>query len=52
MYRSSICGRACDMACYAHLEESGKLTRQFNRPFKGREDWKFDINDYKIEGDK
>jgi len=49
MYRSSICGRACDMACYAHLEESGKLTRSFNTPFVKREDWKFDIKDFEIK---
>ena len=39
-YRSSICGRACDRACYIHLEEKGMLTKSFNRPFREKEDWK------------
>ena len=39
-YRSSICGRACDRACYIHLERKGDLTKKFNRPFREKEDWK------------
>lgn len=46
-YQCSICGRACDTACYVHLEEKGVLTRKFNRPFRTREPWKFDIEDFK-----
>lgn len=45
-YTASICGRACDTACYMHLEEQGKLTKKFKRPFRTREEWKFDIKDF------
>ena len=38
-YRSSICGRACDRACYIHLENKGVLTKKFNRPFREKKDW-------------
>lgn len=46
-YQCSICGRACDTACYMHLEEKGVLNKKFNRPFREREEWRFDINDFK-----
>lgn len=46
-YQCSICGRACDTACYMHLEEKGVLNKKFNRPFRSREEWKFSINDFK-----
>ena len=46
-YQCSICGRACDMACYIHLEEKGVLKRKFKTPFRKREEWKFDIEDFK-----
>ena len=46
-YQCSICGRACDMACYSHLEQKGVLNKKFKKPFKKRKDWKFDISDYK-----
>ena len=46
-YQCSICGRACDTACYVHLEEKGILNKKFNRPFKTREEWKFGIEDFK-----
>ena len=46
-FRCSICGRACDMACYRHLEERGLLTRKYKRPFHGREDWTFSVDDFK-----
>ena len=46
-YQCSICGRACDMACYTHLEEKGVLTKTFKTPFKKREDWQFKIEDFK-----
>ena len=39
-YRTSICGRACDRACYIHLEEKGVLTRSFKSKFRIGEDWK------------
>lgn len=46
-YQCSICGRACDTACYMHLEEKGVLTKQFKTPFRKREEWKFSIEDFK-----
>mgnify|MGYP003291346438 CR=1 FL=1 len=46
-YQCSICGRACDTACYIHLEEKGVLTKKFNRSFREREEWRFNINDFK-----
>ncbi|MBE6727449.1 MAG: hypothetical protein E7562_02240 [Ruminococcaceae bacterium] len=45
-YQCSICGRACDTACYSHLEEKGVLKRKFKRPFRTRDEWKFDIKDF------
>jgi len=39
-YVSSICGRACDTACYIHLEQQGKLTRSFKQNFRIRPEWK------------
>ncbi len=45
-YRSSICGHACDMECYVHLEEKGVLTEKFATPFRKREPWSFDLKDY------
>lgn len=38
-YRTSICGRACDRACYIHLEEKGVLTKKFKKKFRDNEDW-------------
>lgn len=46
-YQCSICGRACDTACYIHLEEKGVLNKKFNRLFREREEWRFDLNDFK-----
>lgn len=46
-YQCSICGRACDTACYMHLEEKGVLNKKFNRPFRTREEWKFKLEDFK-----
>lgn len=46
-YQCSICGRACDVACYIHLEEKGLLTKKFKTPFRKREEWKFDLEDFK-----
>ena len=45
-YQSSICGRACDRNCYVHLEEKGVLTKSFQTPFRKREEWRFDIEDF------
>ena len=41
-YVSSICGRACDRACYIHLEEQGKLKNAFTEKFRKRADWKLE----------
>ena len=49
-YRTSICGRACDRACYIHLEEKGLLTKSFNRPFREKEDWKLSTEQFKKYG--
>ncbi len=45
-YQCSICGRSCDMECYVHLEEKGVLTKKFKEPFRKREPWAFDIEDF------
>ncbi len=42
-YVSSICGKACDRACYIHLEEQGKLKNSFQSKFRKREDWKLSV---------
>ena len=47
-YQCSICGRACDMACYIHLEEKGVLKRKFKTPFRKREEWQFAVEDFKL----
>ena len=46
-YRSSICGRACDRACYIHLEEKGVLSRSFKTKFRTGKDWKLSTEQYK-----
>ncbi len=51
-YRTSICGRACDRACYIHLEEKGLLTKTFNRPFREKEDWKLSTEQFENYGKK
>ncbi len=45
-YRSSICGRACDRACYIHLEEKGLLGKKFVRKFREGEDWKLNTDQF------
>ncbi len=45
-YQCSVCGRACDVACYVHLEEKDLLKRRFNSPFRKREPWEFKIEDF------
>lgn len=47
-YQCSICGRACDTACYMHLEEKGVLNKKFNRPFRTKEEWKFKLKDFEL----
>lgn len=49
-YRTSICGRACDRACYIHLEEKGLLTKKFNRPFREKQDWKLSTEQFENYG--
>ena len=49
-YRTSICGRACDRACYIHLEEKGLLKKKFNRPFREKEDWKLSTEQFENFG--
>ena len=44
-YAASICGRACDMACYIHLEKAGKLKKKFDKPFRLRPDWSLSVKD-------
>ena len=46
-YPCSICGRACDVACYVHLEEKGILTRKHKTPFRKRAPWAFSVEDFK-----
>lgn len=46
-YQCSICGRACDVACYIHLEEKGLLKKKYKAPFRKRPEWRFDIEDYR-----
>ena len=46
-YQCSICGRACDVACYIHLEEKGVLTKKFHSPFRKREEWRFVLEDWR-----
>lgn len=41
-YVSSICGRACDRACYDHLEKLKKLKKEFAHPFRDQEVWRLD----------
>ena len=48
-YQCSICGRACDMECYIHLEEKGVLTKKFHDKFRKRDPWSFDVKDFEIE---
>lgn len=48
-YRTSICGRACDRACYIHLEEKGVLTKGFNKKFRSKEDWKLSTKQFETQ---
>lgn len=42
---ASMCGRACDTACYVHLEEKGVLKRKFHTPFRKRPVWELPIEE-------
>ncbi len=46
-YQCSICGKACDVDCYVHLEEKGVLTKKYKTPFRKREKWEFALDDFK-----
>ena len=48
-YRTSICGRACDRACYIHLEEKGVLSKSFKRKFREGEDWKLAMKQFETQ---
>jgi epoxyqueuosine reductase len=43
-YVPSICGRACDRACYFHLESAGRLKRKFVNQFRPRAPWRLEIS--------
>lgn len=45
-YRTGICGRACDRACYIHLEEKGVLSKKFRKSFREGEDWKLSTEQF------
>ncbi|MBO5653744.1 MAG: 4Fe-4S binding protein [Clostridia bacterium] len=45
-YPCSICGRACDVACYCHLEEKGALSKKFKSPYRKRTPWQFSLSDF------
>lgn len=42
-YISSICGNACDRACFIHLEETGALGKKFKNKFRKRDEWVLDV---------
>jgi ferredoxin len=44
-YTPCICGKACDTACYIHLEAKGVLTKKFNSPFRKRPEWRLPLED-------
>ena len=46
-YQCSICGKACYVECYVHLEEQGLLTKKFKTPFRKREPWQFSLEDFR-----
>lgn len=48
-YQCSICGRACDVACYIHLEEKGVLSKKFKTPFRKRTPWAFPLESFQTE---
>ena len=44
--------RACDVACYIHLEEQGLLGKSFHTPFRKRPPWKFPLESFRTESEK
>ncbi len=42
-YVSSICGKACETACYVHLERKGVLKKKFKTEFRKRKEWHLPI---------
>jgi epoxyqueuosine reductase QueG len=42
-YVSSICGKACETACYVHLERKGILKKKFNTEFRKRKEWTLSV---------
>jgi epoxyqueuosine reductase len=42
-YVGPLCGRACDRACYAHLESEGRLKRKFVNQFRQKEPWRLEL---------
>ena len=48
-YRTSICGKACDRACYIHLEEKGVLKKGFKSKFRNGEDWKLSTKQFETK---
>lgn len=44
-YASSICGKACDVACYVHLEEQGKLECSQKNKFRRRPEWRLSVKE-------
>ncbi len=44
-YCSSICGKACDTACYIHLEKKGALKKKFVSQFRKRPEWKLSFDE-------
>ena len=46
-YPASICGKACDTACYIHLEKKNMISRKFLTPFRKRPEWKLPLEDDK-----
>lgn len=43
---NTICGQACDRACFVHLEEEGKMETKYVNPFRTREPWSLDPDTY------
>lgn len=43
-YTFSMCAKACDRACYIHLEKKGALKRHFDNSFRQKEDWKLPLD--------
>ena len=42
-YSASICGHACRRACMVHLEETGKLAKTYEAPFRRQPEWELPL---------